>query len=133
MAENLAAALIRFHKEVGPILKLSNAQYGKYADLHTVLDTITPTLCVCDLCVVQSFTPDGGLSTQLHHISGETLESVTPLITGASKNALHGWGAAVTYQRRYALLALLNLAAGLDDDDGGASKPDPVSTDDDFF
>lgn len=38
------------------------------------------------------------------------------MITVQGKNPLHSWGASVTYSRRYALLAILGLAADVDTD-----------------
>ena len=115
----LIAALIEFHKSVGPIRELSQAQYGAYADLQTVLAAVTPALFEQGLIISQTFRDEHQLITTLAHVSGETMESVTPLIIGEHRkgNMLHAWGGAVTYQRRYAILALLNLAAGMEQDD----------------
>ncbi|MFZ9551034.1 MAG: ERF family protein [Hylemonella sp.] len=121
--QNLATALADFHSEVGKILKQSDAQYGKYADLATVLATVTPALSSKNLVVTQTFMPlEVGTSTTvlrttLWHSSGESISSDLPMPNAeAQRNALHAFGAATTYLRRYALLAILNLAA--EDDDG---------------
>jgi hypothetical protein len=119
--QTLAQALAGFHAEVGRILKQSSAQYGKYADLATVLTAVTPVLSKHGLVVTQTFSPfEGGctlLRTTLLHASGEAVTSDLPMpSTEGSRNALHAFGAATTYLRRYALLAILNLAA--EDDDG---------------
>jgi hypothetical protein len=138
---SLISALCEFQQKVAPIHKLSTAQYGTYADLQTVLGTVTPALSECGLAVTQSFTTDTQgrtlLVTKLHHVSGQCESSVVPLIAEGGRNALHSWGGAVTYQRRYAILAILNLAAGLPDDDGDSvgsklttAKP---TTADEFF
>lgn len=120
--QGLIAALCDFQKKVAPIHKLSHAQYGNYADLQTVLAAVTPVLADCGLAVLQTFTTDTQgrtlLVTKLGHISGESEVSVVPLVAEGGRNALHTWGGAVTYQRRYAILAILNLAAGIADDDG---------------
>lgn len=121
--QNLAQALANFHGEVGKILKLSDAQYGKYADLATVLGAVAPVLSKHGLAVTQTFMPfEFGASTcllrtTLMHSSGESVNSDLLMpSTDGQRNALHAFGAATTYLRRYALLALLNLAA--EDDDG---------------
>lgn len=118
----LVAALCSFQQKVAPIHKDNQAQYGKYADLQTVLTAITPALSECGLAVTQTFTTDTNgrtlLRTTLRHTSGESETSVVPLVVTEGRNALHMWGGAVTYQRRYAILAILNLAAGIEDDDG---------------
>ncbi len=136
----LIEALIEFHKSVGPIRELSQAQYGAYADLQTVLAAVTPALYDQGLIIAQTFKDEHLLVTTLAHISGETMESVTPLVIGEHRkgNMLHAWGGAVTYQRRYAILALLNLAAGMqqDDDADHGDRRIPTATpisDDDFF
>lgn len=119
--QTLAQALASFHAEVGRILKQSNAQYGKYADLATVLATVNPVLSKHGLVVSYTFSPfEGGctlLRTTLLHACGESITSDLPMpSTDGQRNALHAFGAATTYLRRYALLAILNLAA--EDDDG---------------
>ena len=50
------------------------------------------------------------------------MQSRTKLVTeGGRGNPLHTWGGSVTYQRRFSLLAMLNLAAGIEDTDGADS------------
>ena len=138
---NLISALCDFHSKVETIHKLSKAQYGLYSDLQTVLAAITPALSTCGLAITQTFgTSDGKstLITTLHHVAGETMMSEVPLVVEGGRNALHAWGGAVTYQRRYAVLAILNLAAGIEDDDGDSAstakmhKTSPTGHDD-FF
>lgn len=115
--KHLIQALCEFQQKVKTIHKLSNAQYGLYADLQTVLEAITPALCECGLVITQIFDGDV-LITILQHTSGEEIRSQAPLLLGDGRNTLHVWGGAVTYQRRYAILAILSLAAGINDDDG---------------
>ena len=123
-----------FQQKVAPIQKASKAQYGLYADLQTVLSAVSPVLAECGLAVTQTFTTDVNghtlLRTTLHHTSGESEISVVPLVVTEGRNALHTWGGAVTYQRRYALLAILNLAAEDNDgaDSGGSKLTKPKST-----
>jgi len=122
----LTAALVAFHQDVATIHESSQAQYGKYADLSTVLSAILPALSKNGIRLSQSFQPwgdDGAgtmLVTSLKHVSGEEEVSRLPLVQASSSrgNALHDWGGAVTYQRRYAILSMLGLAAGIKDDDG---------------
>lgn len=129
--QNLASALAEFHKAVGPILKKSTAQYGLYADLSTVLSVVTPELSAKGLVLTQTFMPyETGtiLRTSLLHTSGETLTSDLPMLsTDGRGNPLHAFGGAVTYLRRYALLAMLNLAAEDDDGDGWSEPPKAVA------
>jgi hypothetical protein len=128
MTAKLTAALCKFHKDVETIHKESKAQYGSFADLATVLSTVLPALCKNGLAVVQTFEPgetDPILVTTLCHESGESITSHLPMVIGKGRNPLHDWGGSVTYQRRYALLAILCLAAGIEDNDGDMS---PAST-----
>lgn len=113
--KEIIQSLIEFRKAVDPIYKGSRAQYGKYADLQTVLQTITPVLSEHGLFLSQSF-DCSVLQTTLYHLSGESISSACKLIVADGRNPLHTWGAAVTYQRRYAVLSLLGLAT--EDDDG---------------
>ncbi|MFZ9569998.1 MAG: ERF family protein [Vulcanococcus sp.] len=128
MSDSLTSALAKFHKDVGTIHKNSKAQYGTFASLADVLSAIASPLSEAGLAVTQTFIPtEGGtlLRTTLRHSSGETVDSDVPLIEVKGRNALHDWGGAVTYQRRFSLLAILNLAAGVEDDDGDSADAKP--------
>lgn len=233
----LALALLAFHRHVGPIFKGTEAKYGKFADLHAVLEVVTTPLLDQGLLLTQTLEEKGGTATQapagasahpfgspvaastaesggiasggqsllrtqlLHAPSGESISSVVPLPTlngmlgrlhelrvlaieqfpldldlaalgavpfvlppkptasqqgasqvpgpgpmapavqrqpglrlddqikglqallqslGTTTNPLHSIGAAITYLRRYQILALLSLAA--EDNDGNLGK-----------
>jgi hypothetical protein len=97
-----------------------------------VLSAITPALSKHGLALVQTFDIQEGediLVSRLYHTSGETIQSFCRLIrveaSGGRQNPLHLWGGSVTYQRRYAALALVGLAAGMEDDDGDIADPPP--------
>ena len=130
--KQITAALAAFHQTVGTIEKSARAQYGNFADLSTVLSAITPALSKHGLALVQTFDIQEGediLVSRLYHTSGETMQSFCRLIrveaSGGRQNPLHLWGGSVTYQRRYAALALVGLAAGMEDDDGDIADPPP--------
>lgn len=101
-----------------------------YADLADVIDATRKPLSANGLSVAQIISYEGSaliLTTQLQHASGEWLRSTYPL-------PLHqrpqDQGSAITYARRYALCALLGIAAE-DDDDGAAAqqaKPAPAKS-----
>ncbi len=235
----LALALLAFHRHVGPIFKGTEAKYGKFADLHAVLEVVTTPLLDQGLLLTQTLEEKGGCASQtpapagahpfgspaagstanggdacgqsllrtqlLHAPSGEAISSVVPLPTlngmlgrlhelrvlaieqfpldldlaalgavpfvlpprhptgaapaqpgssqgpgtgpmaaavprqpglrlddqirglqsllqslGTTTNPLHSIGAAITYLRRYQILALLSLAA--EDTDGHLGK-----------
>ena len=124
----LIEALVQFHKTVPAISKTANAQYGKFADLETVLSTVTPHLIKNGLVISQTFEPSEGvdpiLVTRLLHVSGAELVSRLPMIIGKNRNPLHDFGGSCTYLKRYALLAILGLTADMDmDGDFADDKP----------
>lgn len=130
---NLTSALCAFHKDVATIHKEARGNFGHYADMATVLSAVLPALSKNGLAFTQTFVPTEGLPilrTTLRHISGETVESDLPMIVGSGRNPLHDFGGATTYLRRYSLLSLLGLAAGIEDDDGdhADAKPQPKAT-----
>lgn len=124
---NLTQALIKFQQSVAPIHKDAKGAHARYATIQAVLAAVQPALIDAGLVVTQTFDDNRLVTTLRHEGSDETITSSVPLVIGNGRNPLHDWGGAVTYQRRYALLAILNLAAGLEDDDGAklqrASQP----------
>ena len=123
---NLAEALIAFQANVPTIDENSSSFHGKFADLPHILSVIGPTLRECGLAVSQTPTHiDGqpGLKTLLMHTSGEQIVAETPLVMCSGKSATQEWGKAMTYQRRYALQSVLNLCAGIEDND---ADPEPA-------
>ena len=132
----LVEALLEFHKSVPPINKTASAQYGKFADLETVLSTVTPHLINNGLIVSQGFEPSDHdnnpiLITQLLHVSGAKLVSRLPMVVGGrGANPLHDWGGSCTYSRRYSLLSILGLTADMDiDGDFEDDQPEAKPTD----
>jgi hypothetical protein len=99
----------------------TNPHYkSKYTPLDTIVERIGPILNKHGL--VWSTLPgrdehgDPALTYRLSHApTGEVLEGTMPLLL--SKQDAQGQGSAITYARRYALCAVLNLVAD-DDDDG---------------
>ncbi len=133
-SQPLIEALVEFHKTVPPINKTASAQYGKFADLETVLSTVTPHLLKNGLVVSQGFEPSSHdnnpvLVTQLLHVSGAQLVSRLPMVVaGRGKNPLHDWGGSCTYSRRYSLLSILGLTADMDvDGDFADEKPAAIT------
>ena len=91
----------------------------KYADLADVIEATKEGLVKNDLCVSQGVVGTN-LKTILMHKSGESIETLTPLLL--DKQTMQGLGSALTYARRYALSALLNVASDEDDDGNAASE-----------
>ena len=128
MTKQITAALCKFIQEVGTIKEKADAQYGKFADLSGVLSVVNPVLAANGLIVTNTtkIVEDKNiLSVQLMHISGETLPPSEILLPkGIAKNELYSTGQALTYFKRYLLLGLLNLTAGIPDHDGQVYNPD---------
>jgi hypothetical protein len=106
--------------------KTNPAFRSKYADLAAVVDAIKPALAEHGLWFRQITHPaDGGVcvETVIHHSSGESL-ACGPLFLPASKQDAQGFGSAMTYARRYSLMAAFGVPAEDDDANGAvASKP----------
>ena len=132
MTKEITAALCKFIQEVGTIEEKSDAQYDKFADLSTVLSVVNPALAANGLIVTNTtkIVEDKNiLSVQLMHISGESLPPSEILLPkGIAKNELYSTGQALTYFKRYLLLGLLNLTAGIPDHDGQVYNPDVQET-----
>ena len=128
---SLVAALIAAQSEIGPITKDKTAKTGAYsytyADLPAVLEAVQPALHGNGLCITQTVGSENGLPhliTTLRHTSGETIEGHYPLIV-PSMDDPQKLGGAVTFARRYSILAMLNLAT--EDDDAQHART-PVAT-----
>jgi hypothetical protein len=101
----------------------------KYADLSDITSIVNPVLAKNGLTVLQVPVGDEQLMTMLLHGSGQYIRSTANLHCmdsvirrGKDGNDVRGvkpqdYGSALTYQRRYALSAILNLC--IDDDDDG--------------
>ena len=128
MTKEITAALCKFIQQVGTIEEKDTAQYGKFADLSTVLSTVNPALAANGLAVVHTTKVEDNkniLITNLLHTSGESItsEMLLPVNTGGRGNPMHQEGGAITYCRRYSLLAILGLNAGIPDNDGDFANP----------
>lgn len=118
----LYQALAAAQAEMGPALKDSVNPHlnSRYADLASVMAACIPALSAHGIAVLQPPCEIEGtrcVKTILAHESGETVECIVPLILG--KNDMQGYGSAVTYARRYGLMAMAGIAP--DDDDGNAA------------
>ena len=137
--KSIATALASAQINMGKALKQANNPHfrSKYADLGSVMDACLPALNERGIAVIQ---PTGEDDTgrfvetiMIHGESGEQLSCRVPLIVG--KNDMQGYGSAVTYARRYGLMAMAGIAP--EDDDGNAAEkaapkvepPKPISAD----
>jgi len=132
---NLPLALIAAQKDIGKIVKDKQAGGGSrtylYADLPTVLDAIEPALHNNGLVVLQPLTNLNGhpavQTILIHAKTGEQIEGVVP-VSCADMTDPQKVGGAITYNRRYALLAILCQATEQDDDAQHARTPSATGT-----
>lgn len=91
-----------------------------YATLDAILDQIHGDLHECGIIVTQHPVGEGWLNTLIiHGETGEYFESSYRLKQEGSD--IKAQGSAITYGRRYALCAILNISIEDDDDAGKAS------------
>jgi hypothetical protein len=126
VGKSIAAAFVKAQADFGPALKTNTNPHFKsrYAGLDACIEAVIDALHAHGIALVQRTLPcESGVTveTVLIHTSGETL-SGGPLHVPASKNDPQGYGSALTYARRYSLMATCGIAAE-DDDGNAASKP----------
>lgn len=120
--DSISAALAAAQKEMGKALKSANNPHfrSKYADLGTVMDACLGALNNNEIAVIQPMIENEFgryVETVFLHSSGQQLECKIPLLV--SKEDMQGLGSAMTYARRYGLMALAGIAP--EDDDGNAA------------
>ena len=129
--KNIATALVKAQKAFAPLLKTSinpafnrGGKGGKYADLASCVDAVMDSLNSNGIALVQHLSEcaDGVIvETVFIHESGEVL-TCGKLHVPAAKQDPQGYGSALTYARRYSLMAACGIAPE-DDDGNAASRP----------
>ena len=101
-------------------IKTSKGEYSfKYADLNSILKIVRPLLHKHNFIYTWACNLDGSVTCKILHASGEIMESICFIKAGDDpKNQ----GAAITYAKRYSLVALL----GLTDQDKDAPPETPL-------
>jgi len=122
--KNIATALVKAQREFGPALKSSTNPHfkSKYADLAACVEAVIDGLNNNGIALIQPMhESDNGVTveTLFVHESGEML-SAGKLHVPAAKQDPQGYGSALTYARRYSLMAACGIAP--EDDDGNAAK-----------
>jgi hypothetical protein len=124
---DLAAALVDAQKHLPSITKGRTANVGqyayRYADLADVISSVRQVLQVSGLVITQTAETNDHeviVWTTLLHRSGQYL-TTQPTRLPVGKTA-QNTGSALTYARRYAILAMLGIATE-DDDDGASAAP----------
>ena len=100
---------------------------SKYVPLDAVIDAVAPALRDQDICILQQTDIEDArtvLITKLIHSSGEWIAGRYPV--HPIKADPQGEGSALTYARRYALMALVGIAP--EDDDGNAATKSAQAT-----
>ena len=99
---------------------------SRYADLATVLKTVRPVLARHGIALVQATrVEDDGRVLLITRLLWRDEEVVGYYPISPVKNDPQGMGSAMTYARRYALQAIVGVAADDDDDGNAASAPKP--------
>jgi hypothetical protein len=122
----ISAAFVAAKRQFGPALKdrTNPAFRSKYADLGACLEAVEDALLANGIALYQETFDDATgatVETVLLHESGEALRC-GKLHVPASKQDPQGYGSALTYARRYSLMAACGIAPE-DDDGNAASKP----------
>ena len=127
--KNIASALVRAQRGFAPALKTSTNPHfrSKYVDLAGCVEAVVDALNAAGIALVQRTSEDSTgvtVETVFVHESGEMLEC-GKLHVPASKQDPQGYGSALTYARRYSLMAACGIAP--EDDDGNAASKVKVS------
>lgn len=120
--QTIYTALFTFHGLIETISMTSTNPFFKsrYASLTDIQKAIAAPLRDSGLVIIHQLGIDDTMTTSLIHCAtGESISSTFSLhIKGDDSQA---WGSAITYAKRYAIGALLNLCIDADDD-GNASS-----------
>jgi hypothetical protein len=129
--QQIATALVKAQRDFAPALKTSTNPHfrSRYADLAACVEAVIDALNQNGIALVQrTHDSDNGVAveTLLVHESGETISGGI-LHVPAAKHDPQGYGSALTYARRYSLMAACGIAP--EDDDANAAqrtRPTPV-------
>lgn len=127
--KNIASALVRAQRGFAPALKTSTNPHfrSKYVDLAGCIEAVVDALNAAGIALIQRTSEDNTgvtVETVFVHESGEMMEC-GKLHVPASKQDPQGYGSALTYARRYSLMAAAGIAP--EDDDGNAASKVKVS------
>ena len=125
--QKIASALVKAQKGFGAALKTSSNPHFKsrYGDLAACVEAVIDSLNDNGIALIQqTHECDNGVivETTFIHESGEVF-SAGKLHVPASKHDAQGYGSALTYARRYSLMAAAGIAP--EDDDGNAATARP--------
>ena len=128
----IAKALVLLSSKLEAVAKTKTnpAFKSKYASLDQILESVKPTLAECGLAIMfrqlpQESTDVVCVQTVVLHESGEAVSG--EFIAKTMKNDAQGVGGAITYLKRYGLVAMLALETD-DDDDGNSASATKVAS-----
>ncbi len=126
--QKVAAALVKAQRQFSPALKSATNPHfkTKYADLSACVEAVIDALGSNGIFLSQPcHESDTGVivETIFLHESGESF-SAGKLHVPASKQDPQGYGSALTYARRYSLMAACGIAPEDDDGNAGSKKPE---------
>jgi hypothetical protein len=129
--DKIAKAFIQAKKEFAPAMKTSTNPHfkSKYTDLAACVEAVDDAFLNNGIVMYQETFEDGAgvtVETVLLHESGQQIRC-GKLHVPASKNDPQGYGSALTYARRYSLMAACGIAP--EDDDGNAASKTKTKTD----
>ena len=121
--KTIATAFVKAQKEFAPALKTATNPHfrSKYVSLDGCIEAVIDALNNNGIALIQATHDcDNGIKieTNLIHESGEILSGGI-LHVPATKQDAQGYGSALTYARRYSLMATCGIAP--EDDDGNAA------------
>jgi len=127
--KNIASALVKAQRGFAPALKTSTNPHfrSKYVDLAGCVEAVVDALNAAGIALIQRTSQDDTgvtVETVFVHESGEMLKC-GKLHVPAAKQDPQGYGSALTYARRYSLMAACGIAP--EDDDGNAASKVKVS------
>jgi len=122
--KQIAQAFVKAQKGFAPALKTKANPHlkSKYADLASCVEAVIDSLNANGIALLQQTheCADGVMvETVLLHESGEQITG-GKLHVPATKQDAQGYGSALTYARRYSLMATCGIAP--EDDDGNATS-----------
>ena len=131
--KNIASALVRAQRGFAPALKTSlNPHFrSKYVDLAGCIEAVVDALNAAGIALIQRTSEDNTgvtVETVFVHESGEMMEC-GKLHVPASKQDPQGYGSALTYARRYSLMAACGIAPEDDDGNGGSRRTETKTPD----
>ena len=126
-------AFTKFKADAVQVVKKTTVKDGplsgkKYAELFSVVDSITPALTKQNLSASWAVTKDEKdwieVTCTVRHLLGhsERVSMGGPPDAGGAKNAIQARASTVNYLQRYTLLAITGLAAKGEDQDGNQTS-----------